>query len=1503
MTPSPPSSPMVWVTQGKTQHLAHLLEEGEEKALIRWDSNREVEWVSVKNVLKNLPPRGGRGRLASVKVDQREDLVQNTNIIVFEDDSSDDEVEILLTIHPPSPKRPVGNINDGEDSIRNCRRRLHLGMSTYAGEASDDMDNLSLDTREDVVLADLVAARDKANKTVRTTSCQYRPKDESNDTGPTTITAQRASIGKGPALNKAAAHINENRQHQIFSEQGSQKFNGCFLPSAIEEFSSIKATLSHVVQEGRDSPTYETIRLENSVVVNEDESQGLTCTDVLPPYAASSVSFTHRSSAYVQNLAEICHTMMNDRRWRIGDEMKPLFGWECGDDLMAILSLSRMYQPPKPPPVKRACACLLGCADSHAAMDGDDHSPIEQASPVDEETDGNDCDSRALNIYCRLFYRKGPWFRIDDIYSKYYTPRRSSKGAVADASNRKDQSKDTFTSVIDEVVFQQALLNMKEMICDLSRLRDQGLLRTFSDEEECGRIAGSVRVEGSGVLLNADERRSVMEKIGGRKRKTSAGGTSKFCMPRENEILKQMSQQQSIAAWFLASGEQEKAERLLPVRPHVKHEILGKLAAAVVMSARVVENIPASIFRAKVVEVKKSLCSIIDQHSTEPLSFAKLDTCYRLREAPLRALRRCCRLYLCATSGPGDMRGDGTNGWKSIRDSFENESVCLPMAQFITPPGDSTWNTIAYPGLLSRFGLAHFGFVDAYEDLPVADISNNAALRMEQIFSTLSSFQLWELSVEIRANVDYLMELNELILYDERRKARVAKAEEDENTVSRRRETQSYLLDSSDQGEIVSKISVDFLSLLQRKSRRTMILQLCMESRVTDGEGSCEHVVQTVEESISSVFLGTRPKADGRQGVGEKVVFRTDCEKVIFVVSVILTNVFNFCYQRMSPEDKLIKTRRCWLRHMWWEGVLAYVLWDCIPTLEKRGLYDFASRALEVLVFGSFQPECWRQECGGEGGWGMKLESTPVGDLMISRRARGKAIERLMIDYIHILRNEFKAQNDEKVGSEDKRSHAKKGKKAKANSTMQSAVLRVNALCTRVLEVATNSAFISFSAIRALARRLKRPLDHLLEVGGGKEAQELGMRMRNAANTAHDDIKTYVDWVPPTDQAVAAALGGAQSGAGSRCSYVGFEDLENGMADATSLNVEQLALEYYATGRLPLGNDELAGGKWEGWHDEGGRLRTLFRIVCAGPLLGMDGGCGSRRAIDIDSEHCTVHLSKYQGAPFDLHVGSWSHVKNGRATQCVSGFYNRRSQIIEEFLTKLERSTPQDLCDCVYNAINARVLVARTTRNSNVMLVRDIQQMRTLSMLAAGFGGKHLAAAFRCMVYDYRHFSGGLPDLLLTRALYSDLHGSKEYVDLGEWVGEEFTQEAKARQASDNRSTILCDKDDEFLGCSKVGDSGTSRSANRWNRQQRQGDPKPVITIPELPAKLVLAHNGRPILVQCLFVEVKSQNDRLDGRQEDWLNVLDRVGHARVCKFLGNKKSATKSGQQKQGSS
>lgn len=57
-----------------------------------------------------------------------------------------------------------------------------------------------------------------------------------------------------------------------------------------------------------------------------------------------------------------------------------------------------------------------------------------------------------------------------------------------------------------------------------------------------------------------------------------------------------------------------------------------------------------------------------------------------------------------------------------------------------------------------------------------------------------------------------------------------------------------------------------------------------------------------------------------------------------------------------------------------------------------------------------------------------------------------------------------------------------------------------------------------------------------------------------------------------------------------------------------------------------------------------------------------------------------------------------------------------------------------------------------------------------------------------------------------------------------------------------------------------------------------------------MPLRLMLEHGGRAVRVECMMVEVKSANDRLDARQEDWLNILDQHGNARVCKFEDTRK-------------
>ena len=181
----------------------------------------------------------------------------------------------------------------------------------------------------------------------------------------------------------------------------------------------------------------------------------------------------------------------------------------------------------------------------------------------------------------------------------------------------------------------------------------------------------------------------------------------------------------------------------------------------------------------------------------------------------------------------------------------------------------------------------------------------------------------------------------------------------------------------------------------------------------------------------------------------------------------------------------------------------------------------------------------------------------------------------------------------------------------------------------------------------------------------------LGLRLNNANDTTIIDPhnkkpKAYIDWLPPIDTAIANALASNETLMGRRCSYVGFEDNASSGIDTSSLNVEQLVMEYYASGRLPVArNDDadLSGGGWSGWHNEGGHVRALFRIICAHPIFGINLGCGSESLSPLENlERLTIHLTPYQGSPFDLHVAhccessSTSERENAESQDAVRSF-------------------------------------------------------------------------------------------------------------------------------------------------------------------------------------------------------------------------------------------------------
>jgi len=133
--------------------------------------------------------------------------------------------------------------------------------------------------------------------------------------------------------------------------------------------------------------------------------------------------------------------------------------------------------------------------------------------------------------------------------------------------------------------------------------------------------------------------------------------------------------------------------------------------------------------------------------------------------------------------------------------------------------------------------------------------------------------------------------------------------------------------------------------------------------------------------------------------------------------------------------------------------------------------------------------------------------------------------------------------------------------------------------------------------------------------------------------------------------------------------FVGDDDI-GGPAYVRSLNVEELAIVEYATGRLPIdesrGQDTLKytsavnGGGWKGWHTEEGHVRAHFRILCIEPLLGYHFDCDVKNSSTLRREQKTIFLYLYQGLPLDLYVAHIILQGDGGSAKVARNFYKRR---------------------------------------------------------------------------------------------------------------------------------------------------------------------------------------------------------------------------------------------------
>lgn len=1004
-----------------------------------------------------------------------------------------------------------------------------------------------------------------------------------------------------------------------------------------------------------------------------------------PPDNTTFKAFPARSSAYLQTLAEICHTILWDARWRVvvtqvlrntrpvakselpsstststssssmpikrRRHQQRLFSWELGDDLGVVMELSQRY--------------IISPHDVEKNIDANDKGNANgKENNEDEELD------RRLELYSRLYFRKGPWFRLDDIFNRYYLPNarmryqhhksentveddnidqdytgnverngdvnhddrnnknkkrrasadffvpqsrvstatRRSSNSPRDYSGKKDQGVQLDSQYFDDQFLRYLLESVVSMVDDVKRLAASGFIRTFQSEEECGETVGrSDKYMHS--ILTQEEQNTVLGNLGGaktRKRpsfsasdRSSNGGVggSRAGSLVENSILKQMSQQRAIVDILLSSSNapQSKSSRtVLPVRKHVDSLIFEKLVRIVSRACRKVEYIPSAQYRLAAAVINDRLARICDGlFGIDVNSGTTPPMCLRLRESPLMALRRICRLYICATSGPGNMRGDGTNAWQSLPESHSKSFASIPLrTQYNSPPGSNSWHQISYPGKDWRLRTVPFYFLRSHVPLLV-DTSCGLHHREDDarhagvaVFSSVESFHRWETAVDLRANVDYLIELNDLVLYENRKEARRQEMENKdrsfqdhashglndneidrfESTFTTSRSPAESEDDSSSSGE--EKNNVDFLGLLTIQGRIEII------QKFIEDPNRSRHVCRGVELDISSVLaipiedrpLDTLQTIISHDAAISKGNFVNIYETILGVIGVITCHVLDDRVKMAMQHER--KYLRPFLRHMCWEGVLSYLLWDIIPVLEKRGYYDLAVKGLEILLFGrplerkngNVLPECLVTDTD-------KFGSSSFSQLFLSRRARGKAFDRLMVDYTHLLRHNRasnKSASVEKDGTIKTKQKQNKRKSDESSPDLPKLNDVIAKLTEPLLHTHLQSGQITFSTARNLARRLKRPLVHILNGLFIFESSELGHRFQNSSSSIEEKTAVkYSDWRPKTDIAIANSMSTSAGRMGGRCTYVGFEDEgENNSTSFGSLNVEELAKEY-----------------------------------------------------------------------------------------------------------------------------------------------------------------------------------------------------------------------------------------------------------------------------------------------------------------------------------------------------
>lgn len=223
----------------------------------------------------------------------------------------------------------------------------------------------------------------------------------------------------------------------------------------------------------------------------------------------------------------------------------------------------------------------------------------------------------------------------------------------------------------------------------------------------------------------------------------------------------------------------------------------------------------------------------------------------------------------------------------------------------------------------------------------------------------ISSFHVWEVAAEIRANVDYLLGAIEIYNFMAHRYGNKCKrtAESSNNSDKKQRHNKTspqaeeasvsrYGEDNALGGE--STVD-DILCVLMPKWQEGLIQSLLRDD---------DHLIFTIQGMVerdmsshmpsSGCLLDSNHKQSRSSCAKPRSVDKAEC--CILALSIISWHVLSHRIHSISAQDAASLIQRPWLRHLTWEVVLSYVLWDCIAVIEKWGLSLLACGMLQTVL-------------------------------------------------------------------------------------------------------------------------------------------------------------------------------------------------------------------------------------------------------------------------------------------------------------------------------------------------------------------------------------------------------------------------------------------------------------------------------------------------------------------------------------------------------------------------